>query len=878
MAQPTFAEDVLPPEGIYQSRESLLAAINLWARPRGYAFTTGKSTKTPNGRVKVVYGCDRNKPPPSSTVERIRQTSSRRTGCKFSVLAKQSLDGNTWVLSHRPDKECARHNHPPSEDPSAHPAHRRLEDQDAATVSNLATSGATPRDIRAYLDNHSGTIASQRDIYNRIAATRRDMREGQSSIQALVDQLHREGFWCRVRLDPDSRLNAIFFAHPESVAYLQCNPDVLLLDCTYKTNKHRMPLLDMVGVDSCQRSFCIAFAFLSGESEEDYSWALEHLRSLYQRELPSVVLTDRCMAAMNAAALWFSSSKALLCLWHVNKAVLQYCRPLFAPKAAQSTDQAEEQTWDEFYTFWHSIVASPDERIFEERLTAFELKYSSKCLESVGYIKMYWLEPHKEMIVKAWVDKHLHFGNVATSRQVLACGDWSGKGADPRGNRAEGIHSLIKSHIKTSTFDLFDVWQAMKHAISNQLKELQHMRVSQQVRTPLAVSGALFEAVRGWVSHQALRKVLEQLQLLQKSEKTACTQTFTSSHGLPCSHMLARLGEEGRSLLLEHFHPHWHLKRDESQPRPVLEPRRVADQLNARRIQPDTSTRREPSAFEAVEPRKRAPNTCSRCHTVGHIMTSKQCPLRFEGMAKQAICASDQAVKPNADLDRRSASARPRLPEIAPVQSFPSSATEKMNASAETNPGSPSVEVTPPIRSPSPVLSELLTATPPGDLGQAPSAEVADQCGSSKHPPSQYDSPEAIYARYVASRNAWYATQPAGTIKTNQQYRKAKGLPQRYNKNSYEWCLDYKQMSKRCTSAPDSRDWTKEEMMAYLDWSQAEDERVEALVAKEMGENPLANKRRGMRDIWKSVERDSREQQALYSTESEVEQCIIVKT
>jgi len=66
--------------------------------------------------------------------------------------------------------------------------------------------------------------------------------------------------------------------------------------------------------------------------------------------------------------------------------------------------------------------------------------------------------------------------------------------------------------------------------------------------------------------------------------------------------------------------------------------------------------------------------------------------------------------------------------------------------------------------------------------------------------------------------------------------------------------------------------------MAYLDWSQAEDERVEALVAKEMGENPLANKRRGMRDIWKSVERDSREQQALYSTESEVEQCIIVKT
>jgi hypothetical protein len=66
-------------------------------------------------------------------------------------------------------------------------------------------------------------------------------------------------------------------------------------------------------------------------------------------------------------------------------------------------------------------VASPDEKSFEERLAKFELKYGSKYLESVGYIKMYWLEPHKEKIVKAWVDEHLHFGNIATSRQV-ACG------------------------------------------------------------------------------------------------------------------------------------------------------------------------------------------------------------------------------------------------------------------------------------------------------------------------------------------------------------------------------------------------------------------------------------------------------------------------
>lgn len=77
-----------------------------------------------------------------------------------------------------------------------------------------------------------------------------------------------------------------------------------------------------------------------------------------------------------------------------------------------------EKAWDEFYASWHSIVASPTEAVFQERLTSFECKYAKKYTEAVGYIKTVWLDPYKEMVVKAWVDKYLHFGNIATSRQV----------------------------------------------------------------------------------------------------------------------------------------------------------------------------------------------------------------------------------------------------------------------------------------------------------------------------------------------------------------------------------------------------------------------------------------------------------------------------
>ena len=78
--------------------------------------------------------------------------------------------------------------------------------------------------------------------------------------------------------------------------------------------------------------------------------------------------------------------------------------------------QEEADAWDEFYRFWHSIISLPDEKTFDERLQQFESQYATDYLQEVGYIKATWLEPYKEKLVKAWVDRHLHFGNVVTSR------------------------------------------------------------------------------------------------------------------------------------------------------------------------------------------------------------------------------------------------------------------------------------------------------------------------------------------------------------------------------------------------------------------------------------------------------------------------------
>ncbi|KAL7755655.1 hypothetical protein ACKLNR_014182 [Fusarium oxysporum f. sp. zingiberi] len=351
-----FPDDVLPPEGQYTSREELATAINAWAAPRGYAFISQRSTRSSTRRAIVPFICDRGGGPAASAAsatpkKRIRKTTSRRTGCLFSVIAKASLCETQWSLRHRPSPQFHQHNHPPSFGPVAHPVHRQLSRPDESMVYRLSGAGIMPKQIRSYLHTSSNTLATQQDIYNCIARGKRLLAEGQSHIHTLADQLNSEGFWSEIRLDETGRVTVVLFAHPESLGYLKLYPEVLLLDCTYKTNKYKMPLLDIVGVDACQSSFCIAFAFLGGEEEEDFVWALGRLRQVYELHgiaLPSVILTDRCLACMNAlsSSSCFPESALMLCIWHINKAIVAHCMPAFTQD--KSNPKGDEE-WKQFF-------------------------------------------------------------------------------------------------------------------------------------------------------------------------------------------------------------------------------------------------------------------------------------------------------------------------------------------------------------------------------------------------------------------------------------------------------------------------------------------------------------------------------------------------
>jgi hypothetical protein len=85
------------------------------------------------------------------------------------------------------------------------------------------------------------------------------------------------------------------------VELLKKYPDVLLLDCTYRTNKFKMPLLNIAGTTCLDKNYHTAFCFLVKEEEGDYVWALEQLQDLFEPGMVmSAVVTDREIAVINA--------------------------------------------------------------------------------------------------------------------------------------------------------------------------------------------------------------------------------------------------------------------------------------------------------------------------------------------------------------------------------------------------------------------------------------------------------------------------------------------------------------------------------------------------------------------------------------------------
>lgn len=87
------------------------------------------------------------------------------------------------------------------------------------------------------------------------------------------------------------------------------------MDATYKTNRYRMPLLDIAGVSATNRTYYVGFSFIKNEEETSYNFILSNLRSVLEQAgiaLPRTILTDKERALINAIHTVFPSTDHML--------------------------------------------------------------------------------------------------------------------------------------------------------------------------------------------------------------------------------------------------------------------------------------------------------------------------------------------------------------------------------------------------------------------------------------------------------------------------------------------------------------------------------------------------------------------------------------
>lgn len=965
--------------------QTLQARVNSFAKAHGFAVVRSQTSSQRRQKQRCTLECDRYGNPRPSEGSGIRKRRSRKTGCKWKILAESLPDTNgQWVLREHPKPEHHQHNHPPSISSAAHPIHRkRTGTVNAAIESASRRVGIRARDVRGIVqEHHPEAVLTARDIYNARASIIRGKIGGYTSTAALIKQFDEQDipYAAKWAEDEPDRLVGLVWTFPYCIRMWKRFPEVLSFDNTYNTNRFKLPLFQVTGQTCLKTVYNAAFGLIDNERLEGFDFLTSQVRQLVERyeiRLPGVVITDFDRQLKIALSVSFPDSQQQLCIHHINSAVLLKAKRKWVDnddeKSSSDSDDLFQLSEDDqeairrssaqsatnapsdipynyqgVLVLWRLVVFAETEEKHEKAWANLVNKF-----ENQKRILMYLYQtymPLRAQWARYCVRKYRNFGIRVTSG-------------------TEASNNNVKGYLLNGMSHLYRLVEALQDMLVDQERDFTDACAQDEVLTAREYYGPSAEylgELRFIASSKALRLITQERRKMLASIPTRqnphptqlglCGEECSISIelGIPCCHTLYLKMEEGTVLSKWEIHHWWHL-RDSSEGNPyqrILDPKIVQSRrghprndaqalpqklsfgnttgrrASGQRLQP--SIRRQRSQWEIMDPqpivasgarsqresividpsietlstpvlhtpvepvlearftvpsqleagpvlnaakKQRGPPTCGRCGRVGHRRTNPACPGRHA--APTILPLSTELSLANTVANAlANAAFNENAVQAAAQAAAASFALDTITATAAEAPAeSPDKTQTAAKAAPltnytTDVMAETIIDTDGEVAGGNTTfkATLSQQQALSSPPPlpnlARYDSPEAIYQRYVDRRETWYRAQTCESLKTNHQYRKAMGLPVRYDKTDYVWCRSFKQMGKRYHDPNGSREWTEEEMTAYLDWDRAEDDRVEAqLIA-----NPLNPGRRGLRDLWERIDEDDREQQDLYAT------------
>ncbi|KAI5410962.1 hypothetical protein KIW84_056202 [Lathyrus oleraceus] len=483
------------------------------------AFITTERFDTETGKRgrsnKLIFGCDKggkHKSTDSGT-----QSASKKCGCPFKIRSTPAKDGSGWKI----DVKCGLHNHGLPDRLEGHSFIGRLTTDEKQRVVDLTKRHVPPRHILLSLqDRDPENVTRITQVYKHKSVIQKEIRGPRSEIQHLFKLIEDAGYvyWSRKK-DDSEVVREIFWAHPDSVKLLNIFPIVLVMDNTYKTNKYRQPLFEIVGMTLTELTFAVAFAYMESEQTENFCWVLEKLKELFVKKdlCPQVILTYRDLALMKSIEIVFPRSINLLCRFHINKNVGAKCKQHVVNDLQKTID-----------TLWMEVVWASDEVEYGQRLHQLE----QACVDYSGfinYVKDTWLTPHRH--------RFLEHGLI----------------------EVESAHWKLKQMLGNSIGDMVKCWEAMNNNLRLQLENIRAYFQKSFYKVEHAHISPFYGYLCGSISRAALRRIVKELLRVDYvgTNRKICGCTLRTSYGLPCACELGRYALGGIPIPINDVHVHW---------------------------------------------------------------------------------------------------------------------------------------------------------------------------------------------------------------------------------------------------------------------------------------------------------------------------------
>ncbi|XP_050882761.1 protein FAR1-RELATED SEQUENCE 5 isoform X2 [Lathyrus oleraceus] len=260
----------------------------------------------------VIMSCERSGKyiPPLRNFKR-NDIDSRKCECPFKVCGYM-LANNKW----RFNVICGLHNHDLYEKLADHPIACCLMPEEKKCVTDIILNLIQSKNILSALQrNRPENISNIKQVYNIRYQTNKALREDKIEMQQLLKLLDANNYVCRYRTCDDGvTVRDIFWTHPDSIKLFNTFSTVLILNSTFKTNKYRLPLLEMIGVTSYEKTYSVGFTFLESEKEDNATLVLQVCRTILKdkKKIHKMIVTNRDTVLINSIAKVFPTSYAFV--------------------------------------------------------------------------------------------------------------------------------------------------------------------------------------------------------------------------------------------------------------------------------------------------------------------------------------------------------------------------------------------------------------------------------------------------------------------------------------------------------------------------------------------------------------------------------------